>query len=387
MRRKHYFVWMLTTALTAASVMPMTVYAQPAFASGGEVKVVEGDVNGELQGGVMSPGAMAIEGSDLKVNGNVSGGLVSDGSTVTVNGNVTGNGIDTVIAKKGTVTVNGTVTATDLSEKTGVLASNGSNLTVGDTEVGGKESTGVIAESGSKATAGNVKVSGEYMTGTSAYGDSTVHVKGNVTADGNGMTGVSVHDGDKSSLIVDGDVTATGENSVGIYGETGIIKIGGDVSGREAVITKGKADVTVGGSVSETLVGIVAGGNAAVSVKGDAGTKTGAGMFAQENATVTVDGNVTGGTFYGELEDFEDVYPAIIAGTGATVIVKGTVSTAEGNGVAVGINCKDIGSQKGTLIIEKAKAGGEASAIYVDTIPGVSQEYILNSLCSGIINL
>ena len=81
----------------------------------------------------MSPGAMAIEGSDLKVNGNASGGLVSDGSTVTVNGNVTGNGIDTVIAKKGTVTVNGTVTATDLSEKTGVLASNGSNLTVGDT--------------------------------------------------------------------------------------------------------------------------------------------------------------------------------------------------------------------------------------------------------------
>lgn len=380
MRRKHYFVWMLTTALTAASVMPMTVYAQPAFASGGEVKVVEGDVNGELQGGVMSPGAMAIEGSDLKVNGNVSGGLVSDGSTVTVNGNVTGNGIDTVIAKKGTVTVNGTVTATDLSEKTGVLASNGSNLTVGDTEVGGKESTGVIAESGSKATAGNVKVSGEYMTGASAYGDSTVHVKGNVTADGNGMTGVSVHDGDKSSLIVDGDVTATGENSVGIYGETGTIKIGGDVSGREAVITKGKADVTVGGSVSGTLVGIVAGGNAAVSVKGDAGTKTGAGMFAQENATVTVDGNVTGGTFYGAPEDFEDVYPAIIAGTGATVIVKGTVSTAEGNGVAVGINCKDIGSQKGTLIIEKAKAGGEASAIYVDTIPGVSQEYILNSL-------
>ena len=380
MRRKHYFVWMLTVALTAASVMPMTVYAQPAFASGGEVKVVEGDVNGEMQGGVMSPGAMAIEGSDLKVNGNVSDGLVSDSSTVTVNGNVTGNGIDTVIAKKGTVTVNGTVTATDLSEKTGVLASNGSNLTVGDTEVGGKESTGVIAESGSKATAGNVKVSGEYMTGTSAYGDSTVHVKGNVTADGNGMKGVSVHDGDKSSLIVDGDVTATGENSVGIYGETGTIKIGGDVSGREAVITKGKADVTVGGSVSGTLVGIVAGGNAAVSVKGDAGTKTGAGMFAQENATVTVDGNVTGGTFYGAPEDFEDVYPAIIAGTGATVIVKGTVSTAEGNGVAVVINCKDIGSQKGTLIIEKAKAGGEASAIYVDTIPGVSQEYILNSL-------
>ena len=52
------------------------------------MKVVEGDVNGEMQGGVMSPGAMAIEGSDLKVNGNVSGGLVSDGSTVTVNGNV-----------------------------------------------------------------------------------------------------------------------------------------------------------------------------------------------------------------------------------------------------------------------------------------------------------
>lgn len=380
MRRKHYFVWMLTVALTAASVMPMTVYAQPAFASGGEVKVVEGDVNGELQGGVMSPGATAIEGADLTVNGNVSDGLVSDGATVTVNGNVTGNGIDTVIAEKGTVTVNGTVTATDLSEKTGVLASNGSNLTVGDTEVGGKESTGVIAESGSKATAGNVKVSGEYTTGASAYGDSTVHVKGNVTADGNGMTGVSVHDGDKSSLIVDGDVTATGVNSVGIYGETGTIKIGGDVSGREAVITKGKADVTVGGSVSGTLVGIAAGGNAAVSVKGDAGTKTGAGMFAQENATVTVDGNVTGGTFYRAPEDCKDVHPAIVAGTGATVIVKGTVSTAEGNGSAVLINCGDIGSRKGTLILEKAKAGGEASTIFVDAVSGFSQEDILNSL-------
>ncbi len=71
------------------------------------------------------------------------------------------------------------------------------------------------------------------------------------------------------------------------------------------------------------------------------------------------------------------MYPAIIAGTGATVIVKRDGIDSRRNGVAVGINCKDIGSQKGTLIIEKAKAGGEASAIYVDTIPGVSQEYIL----------
>ena len=45
------------------------------------------------------------------------------------------------------------------------------------------------------------------------------------------------------------------------------------------------------------------------------------------------------------------------------------------------IFCGDLNvAHKGTLIIEKAKAGGEASAIYVDTIPGVSQEYILNSL-------
>lgn len=354
MKRKQYLAWMLTAALTAASVMPMTVYAQPASAGGGKVKVVEGDVSGEMQGGVMSPGAVAVEGADLTVNGNVSDGLVSDGATLTVNGNVTGNGINTVVAKKGTVTVNGTVTATDLNRQTGVLASNGSKLTVGDTEVGGKESTGVIAESGSKATAGNVKVSGEYMTGASAYGDSTVHVKG--------------------------DVTATGENSVGIDGETGTIKVGGDVSGIEAVVARGEADVTVGGSVSGTLSGIVAVGNASVSVKGDAETKVGPGVFAQENATVTVDGNVTGGTFYEAPEGYEYVYPAIIAGAGTTVIVKGTVSTAERNFFAVGINCWDAGSQKGTLILEKAKAGGEANAIYVNAAPGASQEDILNSL-------
>ena len=354
MKRKHYLAWMLTAALTAASVMPMTVYAQPASAGGGKVKVVEGDVSGEMQGGVMSPGAVAVEGADLTVNGNVSDGLVSDGATVTVNGNVTGNRIDTVIAEKGTVTVNGTVTATDLNRQTGVLASNGSKLTVGDTEVSGKESTGVIAESGSKATAGNVKVSGEYMTGASAYGDSTVHVKG--------------------------DVTATGENSVGIDGETGTIKVGGDVSGIEAVVARGEADVTVGGSVSGTLSGIVAVGNASVSVKGDAETKVGPGVFAQENATVTVDGNVTGGTLDEAPEGYEYVYPAIIAGAGTTVIVKGTVSTAERNFFAVGINCWDAGSQKGTLILEKAKAGGEANAIYVNAAPGASQEDILNSL-------
>ena len=354
MKRKHYLAWMLTAALTAASVMPMTVYAQPASAGGGKVKVVEGDVSGEMQGGVMSPGAVAVEGADLTVNGNVSDGLVSDGATLTVNGNVTGNGINTVVAKKGTVTVNGTVTATDLNRQTGVLASNGSKLTVGDTEVSGKESTGVIAESGSKATAGNVKVSGEYMTGASAYGDSTVHVKG--------------------------DVTATGENSVGIDGETGTIKVGGDVSGIEAVVARGEADVTVGGSVSGTLSGIVAVGNASVSVKGDAETKVGPGVFAQENATVTVDGNVTGGTLDEAPEGYEYVYPAIIAGAGTTVIVKGTVSTAERNFFAVGINCWDAGSQKGTLILEKAKAGGEANAIYVNAAPGASQEDILNSL-------
>ena len=376
MKRKHYLAWMLTAALTAASVMPMTVYAQPAFADDGKVKVVEGDVSGELQGGVMSPGALAVGGADLTVNGNVSDGLVSDGATLTVNGNVTGNGIDTVVAEKGTVTVNGTVTATDLNQQTGVLASNGSNLTVGDTEVGGKESTGVIAESGSKATAGNVKVSGECMTGASAYGGGTVHVKGDVTADGKGVTGVSVHDGDKSSLIVDGDVTATGENSVGINGETGTIKVGGDVSGIEAVVARGEADVTVDGSVRGTFSGIAAVGNASVSVKGDAGTKIATGVLAEENATVTVDGNVTGGT----TEEFEGLYPAIITGTGTTVIVKGTVSTAEGNGSAVAIRCWDTGNQKGTLIIDKAKAGGEASAIYVDAAPSASQEDILNSL-------
>ena len=367
---------MLTAALTAASVMPMTVYAQPAFAGGGEVKVVEGDVSGEMQEGGMSPGALAVEGADLTVNGNVSDGLVSDGATVTVNGNVTGNGINTVVAEKGTVKVNGTVTATDLSRQTGVLASIGSKLTVGDTEVDGKESTGVIAESGSKATAGNVKVSGECMTGASAYGGGTVHVKGDVTADGKGVTGVSVHDGDKSSLIVDGDVTATGENSVGINGETGTIKVGGDVSGIEAVVARGEADVTVDGSVRGTFSGIAAVGNASVSVKGDAGTKIATGVLAEENATVTVDGNVTGGT----TEEFEGLYPAIIAGTGTTVIVKGTVSTAEGNGSAVAIRCWDTGNQKGTLIIDKAKAGGEANAIYVDAAPSASQEDILNSL-------
>lgn len=354
MKRKHYLAWMLTAALTAASVMPMTVYAQPAFAGGGEMKVVEGDVSGEMQEGGMSPGALAVEGADLTVNGNVSDGLVSDGATLTVNGNVTGKGIDTVNANNGTVKVNGTVTATDLNEQTGVLASHGSNLTVGDTEVGGKKSTGVIAESGSKATAGNVKVSGEDMVGASAYEDSTVHVKG--------------------------DVTATGENSVGIDGETGTIKVGGDVSGIEAVVARGEADVTVGGSVSGTLSGIVAVGNASVSVKGDAETKVGPGVFAQENATVTVDGNVTGGTFYEAPEGYEYVYPAIIAGAGTTVIVKGTVSTAERNFFAVGINCWDAGSQKGTLILEKAKAGGEANAIYVNAAPGASQEDILNSL-------
>lgn len=199
-----------------------------------------------------------------------------------------------------------------------------------------------------------MKVSGEYMTGASAYGDSTVHVKG--------------------------DVTATGENSVGIDGETGTIKVGGDVSGIEAVVARGEADVTVGGSVSGTLSGIVAVGNASVSVKGDAETKVGPGVFAQENATVTVDGNVTGGTFYEAPEGYEYVYPAIIAGAGTTVIVKGTVSTAERNFFAVGINCWDAGSQKGTLILEKAKAGGEANAIYVNAAPGASQEDILNSL-------
>lgn len=368
---------MLTAALTAASVMPMTVYAQPAFADGGKVKVVEGDVSGEMQEGGMSPGALAVEGADLTVNGNVSDGLVSDGATVTVNGNVTGKGIDTVNANNnGTVKVNGTVTATDLNERTGVLASNGSNLTVGDTEVGGKKSTGVIAESGSNATAGNVKVFGEDMVGASAYGGGTVHVKGDVTADGNDMTGVSIHNGDKSSLIVDGDVTATGAKSFGINGETGTIKVGGDVSGIEAVVARGEADVTVGGSVRGTFSGIAAVGNASVSVKGDAGTKIATGVFAEENATVTVDGNVTGGT----TEEFEGLYPAIITGTGTTVIVKGTVSTAEGNGSAVAIRCWDTGNQKGTLIIDKAKAGGEANAIYVDAAPSASQEDILNSL-------
>lgn len=218
--------------------------------------------------------------------------VVVDGTSATIEGNVTVSQDTTsaVEADNGAnVTVNGDVTHTGGPAGTtgaGVIASNGSTVTVGNVTTKGTDggSDGVVANNGSTVTAGNVSTNG-YLS------DSIFASKGNVTAR---------------------DVTTTGDDSWAVHAiYPSNVTVGHVVNasarGGGGITATGEATVTAESvrATGEGALGVDVGsyGGGTVIVKGDvtATGKDGAGIFAVQNGHALVKGDVTSQQGFGAI--------------------------------------------------------------------------------------
>ena len=230
-------------------------------------------------------GAEAFDDAKVTVNGSITAGengvRARDNSSVTVNGNITAEDDDGVDARDNSnVTVNGNITASS----DGIFARDNSTVTViGD--ISSADADGIDAED-----------------------NTTVNVTGNITADDNG-----IETGCDATITVTGDITA-GDNGIDAD-ENATVTVDGNVSSVNRNVPDENGNLldddydptninTDPGAYSDGGDGINADDNASVTVTGNVtggdayGSYgyAGEGVRARDNSTVSVGGNVTGGS-------------------------------------------------------------------------------------------
>lgn len=314
--------------------------------------------------------------ADEKVHVTVNGDVTSsdDGistygeSSVTVNGDIT-VGEDGVEARDSSnVEVNGNIAG----ESDGVRAFDESTVTVtGD--VTGKEDQGIEAE----GTA-DVTVSGNVFGGSDgidAEGQANVSVSGNVSSDETGITSTN-----ESTVKVDGNVTG----GVEAYDESNV-HVAGDVTGTSG--DPDEVDMTEPTDYSDGSAGVYAEDSAQVTVDGNVtggdafGTYgyAGDGVVARDESNVTVGGNVSGGNVTAdpsvEAYEYDDgEYDNSIAGNG--VVMDATANVTVGGDVTGGATNGDHGQAgEGVVILSLNKnyvSGDEQEPdnMQEDTKPG-----------------
>ena len=259
-------------------------------AEGSAVITVEGDVYGVVT---------CIRQAALTVEGSISGELTADhDAVVTIKGNVKGN-----ISgyRQSVINIGGNVTSNSKDKWTAVYAHKASNIHI----------------------AGNVTGKGD---GISAQAGASITVDGNVTAGNNFSYGDSdyTHGGTA--------VSATGASTVTVGGKV----TGGNANGkRNAIGGHGIwAWSESGKSPTVTVKGNVTGGNAHSSSADPLCALAGMGIHMSGGATVSVGGHALGGTALG-------------------------VEAASGCGVFIGC---EPGIKAGSLKVSGTVAGGEGDA-------------------------
>ena len=293
---------------------------------------VEGDIGGFA--GTLCEG-------NLTVKGDVRGGLNTEGSAViTVEGDVFG--VATCL-REGRLTVLGDVNGELTVDNTAVITVKGN--------VNGNVSG---YRSGVMEIEGNV-TSDSQDKWAAVYGHkfSKIHVKGNVTGKGDGISAQA-----GATITVDGNVTAGNNFS---YGDADYLH------GGTAVSASGASTVTVGGSVY--------GGYANAKHNAIGGHGIWAWSESGKSPTVTVKGNAIGGnacSISGEPFCAQAGTGVHMSG-GATVSVGGNAlgGTALGveavSGTGVFIGCEP-GIQAGKLTVGGTVAGGKGDTYISDLI-------------------
>ena len=230
-------------------------------------------------------GAEAFDDAKVTVNGSITAGengvRARDNSSVTVNGNITAEDDDGVDARDNSnVTVNGNITASS----DGIYARDNSTVTViGD--ISSADADGIDAEDNT-----TVNVTGNITAGDNGIEtgcDATITVTGDITAGDNGI------DADENATVtVDGNVSSVNRN---VPDENGNLLDDDydptNINTDPGAYSDGGDGINADDNASVTVTGNVTGGDAYGSY-GYAGE----GVRARDNSTVSVGGNVTGGS-------------------------------------------------------------------------------------------
>jgi hypothetical protein len=291
------------------------------------------------------------DGAEVTVNGDITakGGIyaMDPGTTVTVNGDITSYYNGVYAADGATVRVTGDITATNY---TGVYAERGAKVYVTGNIVS-SDSEGIFADGeGTLVTVtGNVTA---YLAAVNACGGAKVDVTGNVES----ATACGAYAEEGAEVTVDGNVKSVGNFAVYAYDDPdnsspaiSKITVTGSVTSvnNTAIYASCNVSVTITGNVTSKLDSITAVQGAVVTVTGSVTSSDGGAVDAQSGATVTIKGNVKAKTV------------AVCAETGATVTVTGSVESTTSYAVAAyeeGTTITINGNIKGAVV---ANTGAE----------------------------
>lgn len=290
-----------------------------------------------------------------KINGKNKGLCALDNSTVTVEGDITAIDSGVVVQNSSTVSIKGNITARNL----GLLALEDANITV-DGDISAKESM-QANDNGTITINGNVistKLGGPF-----AWANSKITINGNVTAAKNGV-----------SAYRNGAVTVYGNISAGEYGATagdnGIIIINGNVTGGNG--NPDLVNYSDPASASNGYYAIGATGSATINISGNVrggdgyglSGKGGIGVLADEMSTVTVNGNVVGGSVTTNAEtDPGSEKCQSRGGDGAMMINSATISIS-GNAIGGSTNVRGgSGGNGASIVIRNVEAIGGSMTI------------------------
>lgn len=281
--------------------------------------------------------------ADIKSEGAGVGAM--DNAALTVNGSIESSEVGAVALGNSEITVNGDIT----TKNDGVVAADASSVTVnGSVDA---SSGGVIANDSASAAVNGSVTSG--TDGISANKSAEITVSGDVTAGGNGISAR-----DDSTVMVDGNVTSVNNSAPAEDGSL----LGSNINTDPNLYSDGHDGIYAVDNANVTVSGDVTGGNAYGSW-GYAGD----GIYAEDTATVSVGGNVTGGDVIAN-PDLETPHNSA-AGSGVNMDATANVTVG---GDAIG------GSTNG-----KNGSGGSGAFIYLTLVPADDEETKAGSLSVG----
>jgi hypothetical protein len=279
-----------------------TANAANAISSTGTVNLYSGTISAVTGAAIWAENGVEVYGTaTVSSNPGTTAIRITDGGGVVVYG-----------VSPGDLTVNGNITVTG-DNSIGIRAWEDAEVTVnGDISVTGDNSRGVAANNNSTVNVtGNVSTSGDHqIRAIRATHNATVTVTGNVTAAATaGSDSNAIRANNYATVTVNGNVTATasGNAVVGVnsWGDADVT-INGNISASGdqdiwGVSTDGPVAFTINGNVTAAGNGWITGVGAAggngnvtgnVTVTAPAGSMS-AGIYASNDAIVTVGGNVT----------------------------------------------------------------------------------------------
>ena len=387
MINKRCAALVMAAIMAASSAMPAMA---DAFESGSEVtsEATEnnsssdgiegtGDASTTVEGNVEAkdnPGVSVSDNASVSVKGDVSsengdGVSASGNGSASVSGDVSSVNGDGVYAEGGSVTVGGNVSS---AEERGVYAEGGSSVTV-DKNVSGNGEGVTAVEGATVSVGGNVSASSDSANGISAE-DATVTVKGDVVSNDTGISaGAGTYDEDyKTTVDVKGNVTAEG-NGIMASGNT-TVTVGGDVTSKDGEY----------GIEGDNGADIVVSGN--ITASGDDST----GIELDSGSSATVAGNVKGDNGAFVIDSKLHIKGDVISKSGVTVGVYGTDKTTciiEGDvnsddniifDVSLGNGDRENNKDNELAIAGTVKNGEKTATIYVDVDPS-NKDKVKNS--------